>query len=136
MKKFATIAILLLLFSLPVFSWGRKQKPVLVLSDNVKELSEFTPKNVFKTNTRIFFTISNPSGFKSDYIKYQIVKQDDKAHVGGYTRIRNITCRLKDKHSYSDYFLISEKGKYFIQVFDITNLQQWLAIEGFQVIEN
>ncbi len=91
-------------------------------------------KNVFPVNSRIYFAISNPKGFKSDYIKYQIVKQDDKAHIGGLTRIRNVTCRLKNKNSYFDYFLLGEAGVYYIQIFDITNLQQWVAIERFKVV--
>ena len=90
---------------------------------------------VFKTNERIYFQINVPKGFKSQYIKYQIVKQDDNAHMGGYTRIRNITVKVNSKHSYSDYFVLSQKGKYYIQVFDIENLQQWLAIGSFLVIE-
>ena len=72
---------------------------------------------------------------RSDYIKYQIVKQDDNAHVAGYTRIRNITCRVKNKNYYSDYFILFEEGKYFLQVFDIQNLHQWLVIGGFRVVE-
>jgi hypothetical protein len=48
--------------------------------------------------------VYNPQGFKSDYIKYQVFKQDDKAHIGGYSRIRNITKKLNNKNYYIDYF--------------------------------
>lgn len=90
---------------------------------------------VFKTGEKIYFQIIVPKGFKSDFIKYQIVKQDDNAHTGGYTRIKNITVKVKSKYDYTDYFVISQKGKYFIQVFDIENLHQWLAIGSFLVVE-
>ena len=90
---------------------------------------------VFRVNDKIYFEIINPKGFKSDYIKYQIIKQDDNAHFGGYTRIMNRTVKVKSKNSYCDYFVLSQKGKYFIQVFDIENLHQWLAIGSFLVIE-
>lgn len=134
MKKIISIVFILLLTCSAAFCWGKKAKSVLILSDSPENLLKLNAKNVFNTNSRIYFAISNPKGFKSDYIKYQIVKQDDKAHIGGFSRVRNVTCRLKDKNSYVDYFLLSEAGIYYIQIFDITNLQQWVAIERFQVV--
>ena len=135
MKKLSLIILFIFLVSMPVFAWGKKYKPVLILSDSLSSISNNEAKNVFGTNRRIYFSISNPKGFKSDYIKYQIVKQEDNAHIGGLSRVRNVTCREKNKNSYTDYFIVTQKGKYFIQIFDITNLQQWLAIEGFIVID-
>lgn len=135
MKKILLIIILILISIIPSFAWQKKGKPIIILTDSISNLSNLESKKYFKTDTKIYFTISNPKGFKSDYIKYQIVKQEDNAHVIGYTRIRNITCRIKNKYNYTDYFVLSQKGKYFIQVFDITNLQQWLAIEDFTVVE-
>ena len=139
-KKLLIIA-LFLLFANPCFAffWDKKEKPSLFLSskDPRIEISADKPlsnEGVFKLGDRIYFLIYNPEGFKSDYIKYQIVKQDDKAHVGGYTRIRNITKRVNDKNYYVDYFVLSETGKYIIQIFDITNLHHWLAITKFLVV--
>ena len=126
---------------LPTFAFGNKHlRPHLYLASNESDLisSIKGEKNfpwVFRKDERIYFQIINPKGFKSNYIKYQIVKQDDNANVGGYTRIRNITVKVKSKYDYKDYFVLSEKGKYFIQVFDIENLQHWLAIGSFLIVE-
>ena len=66
--------------------------PVTVnIRDEIAFIKSF---DVFGINKRIYFLIYTPEGFKSDYIKYQIVKQDDNAHVGGYSRVRNITRRV------------------------------------------
>ena len=133
-KKFLIFFIILCTI-IPCYAWIKKPKPSLMLSDSFQGLQNSDGKVFFKVNSRIYFSVSNPAGFKSDYIKYQVVKQEDNAHVGGYTRVRNVTCRVRNKNNYTDYFVLSEKGKYFIQVFDITNLQQWIVIGGFQVID-
>ncbi len=90
---------------------------------------------VFKKSDKLYFYIYNKNGFKSDYLKYQIVKQDDNAHIGGYTRIQNKTIRLKNKNYYLDYFVLNQSGKYYIQIFDITNLNQWIAFGEFRVVD-
>ena len=115
----------------------KKQKPVLILSPydprEIKYGEMPQEISMFKTGSRIYFMIYVPDGFKSDYIKYQIVKQDDKAHVGGFTRERNVTIKVKDKNSHVDYFVMNSAGKYFIQIFDIVDVHHWLAIGAFRV---
>ena len=142
-KKLVLFFLFLAFFSLSLseanaWPWNNKEKPILIITDkNPKGEFGYDEKiinyEVFKKNQRIYFLIYNPKGFESNFIKYQIVKQDDKAHVGGYTRIRNITKRINDKYYYSDYIVLSEAGKYYLQIFDITNLHQWLAIGAFGV---
>ena len=142
-NKFLLLLLICALFlsSASSFAFGfrKKQKPVLIMTQNDPRLGvsydeKIPTYEVFKTGQRIYFIIHNPKGFESNFIKYQIVKQDDKAHVGGYTRIRNITKRVSDKHQFIDYFTLSEAGKYYLQVFDITNLHHWLAITSFGVV--
>ena len=141
MKIILTV-ILLLFFVNPTYAWfwNKKEKNTLILSsiDPRKTVSfdeKLVNQDVFKVNSRIYFLIYTPSGFKSDYIKYQIVKQDDKAHVGGYSRIRNRTQRVSDKNYYIDYFILTEKGKYTLQIFDIENVHHWIAIGNFLVVD-
>ncbi len=143
-KTFLLIFIFfgILCFINPVysFSFKKKEKPYIVLSsadlNREENLKKATLNSVFRINERIYFYVYTPDGFKSDYIKYQIVKQDDNAHVQGFTRIRNITKRVKNKNKFVDYVVLSQKGKYFIQVFDIENLHQWIAIAGFLVVDD
>ena len=140
MKKLAVILIALFLFSPTyAFFWNKKEKPSLFLSSiNPKNSIEFdkTLENhsVFKVGQRIYFLVYVPDGFSSDYVRYQIIKQDDKAHVGGYTRVRGSTKRLNNKHYYIDYIVLSEAGKYGLQIFDITNLHHWVAFGHFRVV--
>lgn len=137
MKKILLI-IFIFLFINPcfAFSFKKKEEPqLLITADDPSVEKEIQPCSVFKVDDKIFFIISTKDGFKSDYIKYQIVKQDDNAYVGGFTRVRNITRRVRNKNFYYDYFTLSQAGKYYLQVFDIQNLHQWLAIGAFRVVD-
>ncbi len=142
MKKLSSLLLIffVLFVTQTAFGWGDKNKSSLYISatnpmEDSNYETEIQSHSVFKINSRIYFLIYNPKGFKSNYIKYQIVKQDDKAHIGGYTRARNKTVRLKNKNYYCDYFVLSETGKYFLQVFDITDLNTELAVGAFRVVD-
>ena len=120
--------------------WKKKEKPTLFLTNDDPRISTsydeiIKPEVIFPKGKKIYFTIYSPDGFKSKYIKYQIIKQDNNAHELGYSRVKNKTVQVQDKNSYTDYFILHETGKYALQVFDITNLHQWLAIISFRVID-
>ena len=140
MRKIFLTLLILASFSAFGFGFKKKEEATIVLtSKNPAEISSIdekvTPQYVFRSNSKIYFMILNPNGFKSDYIKYQIVKQNPNVNVGGYNRVRNITARVRNKNYFSSYFTLADAGKYIIQVFDIENLQQWLANLAFQVID-
>jgi len=138
----AVLVLILFLYTLlpSSASWFSKKQQTSVFLTSYNPLTQtnydtvIKSQDFFKINTRIYFQVFNPNGFKSDYIKFQIVKQDDNAHTGGYTRIQNKTKRVKDKNYFCDYFVLSEAGKYFIQIFDIENLQHWLVLAHFRVV--
>ena len=137
-KLIVLLSFFLIVQNAYAFFWDKKEKPSLFLSANDPRISRngetvLENSSVFYKNRKIYYLIYNPEGFKSDYIKIQIIKQDDKAHVGGYSRIRNINKRIKDKHYYIDYFVISESGKYIIQIFDIENIHHWITYGQFLV---
>ena len=140
MRKIFLTLLILASFSAFGFGFKKKEEAIIVLtSKNPAEISSIdekvTPQYVFRPNSKIYFMVSNPNGFKSDYIKYQIVKQNPNVNVGGYNRVRNITARVRNKNYFSSYFTLTDTGKYIIQVFDIENLQQWLANLAFQVVD-
>ena len=142
MKKI--ILLFLMLLILPSFGafwdkWG-KDRAVLYLTpynpfENLGYDTKLESVNAFAIGKRIYFTIYAKNGFESDYIVYQVVKQDDNAHIGGYTKIKNATVRVNNKNFYCDYFVLHQKGKYYIQVFDLADTNHWLAIGEFVVVE-
>ena len=144
MKKIIYLIIFILLFTplsnAKLFSKEDK-KPVLFLTSYDPRIQKnydekIEPITVFRKGDRIYFSVYTKKGFKSDYIKYQIIKQDDNAHIGGYSRIMNKTVRVQNKNYYIDYFVLNQKGKYFIQIFDLENLQQWIVMGAFAVLDD
>ena len=141
MKKLIYILFFILVFTPFVYAglFKKETKPELYLTSYdpriASDYSKNKPINVFKKGDRIYFSITVEKGFKSDFIKYQIIKQDDNAHTGGYSRFMNKTVRVSNKNNYVDYFVINTKGKYFLQIFDITNLHQWIAMGAFAVLD-
>ena len=143
MKKLLLILFLILFIFVPIANakWFKKdEKPQLYLTSYDPRISrgyddKIEPINVFRVGDRIYFSVYTKKGFSSDYIKYQIVKQDDNAHIGGYSRVTNKIVKVSDKNSYIDYVVVNSAGKYFIQIFDIENLQQWIAMGAFAVLD-
>ena len=141
-KLFLSLLITVLLIpycSAGIFNRSDK-KPVLYLTAYDPRVQrgyddKIEPVNVFRLGDRIYFSVYTKKGFKSDYIKYQIVRQDDNAHIGGYSRVMNKTVKVSNKNYYIDYFVINRTGKYFIQIFDIENLQQWIVMGAFAVLD-
>jgi len=121
--------------------WNKEKKQTdLILTTKAtldeKELNgAYYANAVFRVGERIYFHVYSKEGFKSNFIKYQIVKQDDNAHIGGYSRVRNVTKRVRDRNYDSEYFVMSEKGKYLVQVFNIENLNHWIAYRDFLVVD-
>lgn len=121
--------------------WDKKGDVFLYLTPfnpqiTINNGEKLTTYDIFKVNSRIYFLVYSEDGFKSDYIKYQIIKQDDKVENGGYSRIRNITKRVSNKNFYIDYFVLPEAGKYALQIFDIENVHHWLVFAHFLVVND
>lgn len=140
-KKIIIISIGLLLIPTSFGAiWKKKEKPSLFLSKdnpkvNIIKEQVLSNESIFKKQTRIYFLVYVPEGFSSNYIKYQIIKQDNNAHIGGYSRIRNKVCRVNDKNYYTDYFVIQDAGKYALQIFNIDNQHHWITYGHFRVID-
>ena len=142
MKKLIYLLLFIVLISLTSYAgiFKKNPKPVLYLTSyDPRTITSYDekiePVNVFRKGDRIYFSVYTKKGFESDFIKYQVVKQDDKAHIGGYSRVMNKTVRVSNKNYYVDYIVINSAGKYFIQIFNITNLQQWIVMGAFAVLD-
>ena len=142
MKKLISVLFLILILCLsPAFAFKKKKARTSLILSKVNPLfydsydTKIQEDRYFQKGKPVYFLIQNPSGFKSDYLKFQIIKHDDNAHIGGYSRIKNQTVRIKNKGYYCDYFVLHEKGKYYLQIFDITDTNHWLNMEGFMIID-
>lgn len=111
-----------------------QNKPFVAFSDN--PINENTvPKKKFKVGEKIYYAIVNPKGFKSHIIRVQVFKQDDKVNILGLSYHSTKDYRLENQQYFLDYMVIHTKGHYYMQVFEITNLEQPKAIGDFFVVD-
>ena len=120
-KIFITLAIFLI--ALPACAWGGKKYSVVMDNKPITEDSMKNPKYHFNAGNRVYFGVIAKKNFKDDVIQYQVLHQSDKVHLGGITIVYSKRDVLKYDDFYTDYFVPREAGKYFIQVFELHNLQ-------------
>lgn len=130
-KKFLTFA-LIVLSSLALCACDKSQKPFIVFSS--APITETTrPQQVFKSGQRVHYGVINPKGFKDRVIKINMFKKDDTSEFWGYNYYSNREHKLTNQNYYTDYFVIYQKGLYVMQVFEITNLQDPVALGSFRI---
>ncbi len=120
-KIFITFAIFSIM--LPAFSFGKKNYTIVMDNKPITEDSMKSPKYHFNAGNRVYFGVIAKKKFKDDVIGYQVLHQSDKAHLGGIKIVYSKREALEYDDFYTDYFVPREAGKYFIQVFELRNLQ-------------
>ncbi len=91
--------------------------------------------SVFPVNSRIYYVILMPKKVESRYLYIQIVKKDNDYGQFGYKLIQTRDVRLKDEeiNYFTDYFVLNEKGYYFMRVYSKDNPHKIFASAEFYV---
>lgn len=110
-------------------------KSGILFSDKPFVGENFEQKILFRTNERVYFGIFTKKGFKDDIIQYQLLKKDEKTPVGGYKIVYSNRAEVKHEHYFTDYIVPQGKGLYYIQVFELHNLQQPIVVGNFRVCD-
>jgi len=132
--SFLTIFILSV-FVFCGFSLPQRQKPFILfcpLPINQDTISSAT--NMFKAGDKIYYMIYTPKGFQDDCIRIQLIKQDDKVPIGGYTVMytQDVDVPL-NATTYSNDITIPGKGIYIMQVAEMNNFRKALMYGSFRV---
>ena len=90
-------------------------------------------QKVFNEGQRVYYLFIAPKKMKNEFIRVQIFKMTDKAPWGGNEVVRTKDYRLmKDERYYqTNYFTLSEKGRYVMQVFSHEAFMYQLAFNDF-----
>ena len=84
--------------------------------------------------SRIYYALYAPGGFKQPGIRLQISKQDDKTSNWGFSIINSRDIYLDTAQKvYRDYIYIQQKGHYIIQFFYLNNKDYPFAHREFRV---
>ncbi len=113
---------------------SEERKPFVAFSN--RPITENTvPESTFLTGSRVYYAAINPKGFSDKVIRVQIFKAGEKVNMLGYSFHSNNDYRLENEKYYTDYFVIHSPGHYYMQVFEITDLQKPVILGDFWIVE-
>lgn len=134
MKKIILLfAILLSMFV--VTSCTTDKAAILFNKNPISEKNIYDYSKSFLVGRRIYYVVLMPKKVQSRYLYIQIVKKDNSYGQFGYKLQQTYNIRLKDEevNYYTDYFVLNEKGYYFMKVYSKDNPQKVLAQADFYV---
>ena len=115
-----------------IASGCNKNKPFAILSrEPIREETQF--ERIFPENTRIYYAVVSPKGFKNNVLRVQIIKKDEKSEFWGYAYHRSEDYQIKNPYYFTNYIVLSQSGQYFLRVFEKHNLNTPIVHEGFWV---
>lgn len=110
-------------------------KSGIIFSDKPIIGENFQNLTTLKARERVYFGIFTKNGFKDDVIQYQLIKKSEKTESGGLKIVYSKRAEIKHEHYFTDYVIPQEAGIYYIQAFELRNLQQPIVIGGFRACD-
>ena len=134
MKKFLVILFLFICFF--ECGFGRRNRPIIFYSTTpITKQDTQNITRILNKDQRIYFAIIVPKGLKKGVYRVQIVKKDEKSEFWGYKYCRHYDYKIEEDNTptITDYFVLNEKGLYFIQLFNLENINKPIALGDFWV---
>ena len=134
MKKL--ILLFSILLTMVLASACTSDKPAILFNKYpITEKNIYDYSKSFLSGRRIYYVVLMPKKVESRYLYIQIIKKDNNYGQFGYKLQQTYNIRLKDEeiNYYTDYFVLNEKGYYFMKVYSKDNPQKPLAQADFYV---
>ncbi len=134
MKKL--ILLFSILLTMVLTSACTSDKPAILFNKYpITEKNIYDYSKSFLVGRRIYYVVLMPKKVESRYLYIQIIKKDNNYGQFGYKLQQTYNIRLKDEeiNYYTDYFVLNEKGYYFMKVYSKDNPQKPLAQADFYV---
>ena len=134
MKKL--ILLFSILLTMVLTSACTSDKPAILFNKYpITEKNIYDYSKSFLACRRIYYVVLMPKKVESRYLYIQIIKKDNNYGQFGYKLQQTYNIRLKDEeiNYYTDYFVLNEKGYYFMKVYSKDNPQKPLAQADFYV---
>lgn len=143
MKKNAfskTILILGLIFLLCLncgFKKKNKLKPyVLFGKDTISQSSLTNIEKFFSVGQKINFLVYNPDGFKSNLVRIQILKKDEKVEQWGISIVHARDIQIDTSKPYfTNTIVLWQEGYYIFRVFSHDNMKKPFVETDFWIKE-
>lgn len=104
-------------------------------NEPINENNILHSKRSFDAGKRIYYLFYSPEKIKSEFIRIQVFKADDKVAVGGYKIIFTQDKRVmkQNMYYYDGNIVLHSAGKYVMQIFDVMDITKPLAWNFFYV---
>lgn len=135
MSKRKVSSILILLFCM-FFAGCKKNDPIILFNKQPITAETLLQNSMeFDLNRRIYYIFITQKPIKSDYIRVQIVKKDEKTGIGGLKIIyaNDFKVYQDQIYYYTNYIVLHETGHYYMQIFSTDNFEKPLARSDFYV---
>lgn len=120
-------------FVLAAFGCG--DKPLLFF--NTQPITQATinqPARHFRVGEPVHYALINPKGFKSDYIRVQVIKKEEKTAHWGYSIYWAKDYKIDStQDTYINYVVINRPGYYFMQIYGFNDFDRVIARNDFWV---
>ena len=131
MKKF----FLLIIFASCLLLTGCGNKSFILMKSEpfTAQNAQYT-EQTFSQGERIYFAVVNPSGFKDDAVKIEIIEKNEKTGSMGYSIKYAKDRQIENSEKYfTDYFVLRSSGFFIMQVFELRRPDKCLARCYFRV---
>lgn len=133
--KYERFLIVILMFSF-VFLCGcdRTQPRVLFNKQPINEKTIQASTNLFEAEDTIHYVLLMPNGFKSPYLRMQIIKKNTKTQNWGFDVYRGENIKVDDsKKFYIDKIKLSQPGFYIVSFYYLSDLVHPITRATFTV---
>ncbi len=123
--------------SFMIAAFGAGDKPLLLF--NTQPITPATinqPSRHFRVGEPVHYALINPKGFKSDYIRVQVIKKEEKTAHWGYSIYWAKDYKIDStKDNYVNYVVINRPGYYFMQIYGFNDFDRVIARNDFWVVD-
>lgn len=130
------IVFCLILMFCTIFGGCKKDDPIILFNKQPITAETLLHNSMeFDLNRRIYYIFITQKPIKSEYIKVQIIKKEEKTSVAGLKLVyaNDFKVYQDQVYYYTNYIVLHEAGHYYMQIFSMDNLEKPLARSDFYV---
>lgn len=134
-KFFLGLFIVCLAVGTTLFCGCSKTKPVILFNkEPINQTTVQAATNQFELGETTHYVLFNPQGFKSPYLRMQIIKKNTQTQNWGFDLYRAQDIKVDDtKKFYIDSVKMSQRGFYIVSFYYLSDIVHPIARATFTV---
>ena len=132
------IFLLIVICFIPFFVTGcgdDKEVGILFNSEPITKENVLHSSRTFEAGKRIYYLFYSDKKIKTEFIRVQLFKAEEKVPLGGYSILMTNDYRImkQNQYYYYNHFTVHQPGRYVLQVFSVNDISKPLAWNYFYV---